>query len=142
MSTFDQAFTFVVGEEGGYVANPADPGGATKYGISQRAYPNVDIPNLTLDAAKAIYKRDYWDALHLDSEPYAHALCLFDCAVNQGVSRARQIAQTVQTSPFVVNFQAERMLHYASLPTFVTFGRGWSRRLLRTAIEATNGVLT
>jgi lysozyme family protein len=139
MSNFDNAFTFVVGEEGGYVNNPADPGGETKYGISKRAHPTVDIANLTLEGAKAIYKTGYWDALSLDSEPYDHALCLFDCAVNQGVERAKSLAQMVRASPFVVNFQAERALHYASLPTFSTFGRGWMRRLLRVAIEASKG---
>lgn len=142
MSTFDSAFAIVVNHEGGYVNNPADPGGETKYGISKRAYPTLDIANLTLEDAKAIYKRDYWDALNLDSEPYDHALCLFDCAVNQGVGRAKQLAAAVSFGPFVVNFQAERALHYASLPTWPTFGRGWMRRLVKTAIEATNGEST
>ena len=138
MSNFDNAFVFVVGEEGGYVNNPADPGGETKYGISKRAYPAVDIANLTLDQAKAIYKRDYWDKMSLDAQPYDHALCLFDCAVNQGVARATAISSGV-TGAFVVNFQTERALHYASLPTWPTFGRGWTRRLIRTAIEASKG---
>ncbi|OXE36892.1 MAG: hypothetical protein CGW95_04725, partial [Phenylobacterium zucineum] len=55
--TFDQAFEVLIGHEGGYTNNPQDPGGETKFGISKRAYPDQDIANLTLDAAKAIYKR-------------------------------------------------------------------------------------
>jgi lysozyme family protein len=40
---------------------PGDAGGLSKYGISQRSYPKLDIANLTLDAAAAIYKKDFWD---------------------------------------------------------------------------------
>ncbi len=136
---FDRAFAFVVGEEGGYVNNPADPGGETKFGISKKAYPDVDIANLTLEAAKAIYLRDYWNVMALDGLPYGAALCQFDCAVNQGVAMAKGLLHTGATSPqdFVIDFQAERALHYAKLQTFITFGRGWMRRLLRTAVEAT-----
>jgi len=49
-----------IAREGGFVDNPADPGGRTKYGISQRAYPGLDIAGLTVDDARAIYWRDYW----------------------------------------------------------------------------------
>ncbi len=46
--------------EGGYVIDPSDPGGMTKFGISKRAYPKLDIASLTRDEAVAIYYRDYW----------------------------------------------------------------------------------
>jgi lysozyme family protein len=136
--SFDAAFAFVVGEEGGYVNNPADPGGETKYGISHKSYPKLDIANLTLDQAKKIYKRDYWDPLNLDQRQDGAALCLFDCAVNMGLAAAHELFDKVATSsqPFVVAFQAERALRYAALKTFATFGRGWMRRLLRVTIEA------
>ena len=139
MSHFARAIAFILAEEGGLVDNPADPGGLTKYGISKRAYPTLDIAGLTVDQAKAIYRRDYWNPLGLDAiEKYGPALVLFDCAVNQGTKRAMQIKDKVSTSsqPFVVAFQAERALHYASLPTFATFGRGWMRRLIRGSMEA------
>lgn len=135
--SFERAFDHVVGEEGGYVNDPQDPGGETKYGISKRAYPGVDIKNLTLDVAKDIYRRDYWTPLRLDNRPYREALVIFDCAVNQGVARARSILDRIPPSAdFVAQYQAERALHYAGLPTFGRFGRGWMRRLVRTAIEA------
>lgn len=135
--SFEDAFKFVIGEEGGYVNNASDPGGETKYGISKRAYPNEDIANLTIERAKQIYRSDYWDALALDGRPYGAALCVFDCGCNEGLSRAKYLQSYVgPNSPdFVVMFQAERGLHYASLPIFAKFGRGWIRRLLRTAIE-------
>ena len=76
MSNFDRAFRFLIGEEGGYSADPHDPGGETKFGISKRAYPQLDIKSLTLDQAKAIYRRDYWDRLQLDARKYGPALVL------------------------------------------------------------------
>lgn len=126
MSYFDAAFAIVVGVEAGYVNDPADPGGETKYGISKRAYPNEDIPNLTLERAQTLYQRDYWDKMNCDAMSWELALITFDCSVNQGVSTARTIQRTTQNA---TQFQAERGVHYATLPTFTTFGRGWMRRL-------------
>src|SRR5207302_958519 len=60
MATFDKAIGTVLEHEGGYSFDPNDPGGETKYGISRKAYPGLDVKALTLDQAKAIYKRDYW----------------------------------------------------------------------------------
>lgn len=139
MSNFDRVMAVILSEEGGYVNNPADPGGETKFGISKRAYPNEDIKALTVERAKAIYERDYWKLMGLESQKYPAALVLMDCAVNQGVKRAQSILLKVATSSqsFVIAFQAERALHYASLPTFPTFGRGWMRRLFRVSAAAT-----
>jgi len=79
--------------EGGYTV---DTGGKTKFGISQKAYPNLDIPNLTLDQAKEIYKRDYWNRIQGDYiKSQKTAAALFDYAVNAGVSAAIKAAQTV-----------------------------------------------
>ena len=65
-TNFLRAVKEVLKIEGGYVNNPNDRGGETKYGISKRAYPNVDIKNLTLDKAKQIYYNDYWYNIKLD----------------------------------------------------------------------------
>ena len=138
MGFFDRAFQIVVGEEGGYVNDPRDPGGETKYGISKRAYPNEDIPNLTLDRAKALYKRDYWDKVRGDSiTDWGQALCMFDCAVNMGVGRAMHLAESVNSgTDFVVNFQTERALLYSRMAKWNVFGRGWIRRLIRISLLA------
>ena len=80
--------------EGGYVNDPADPGGETKYGISSRQYPDIDISMLTVEDAFAIYKKDYWDKLSLDNcESQVIANELFDTAVNMGVHKAAIILQ-------------------------------------------------
>ena len=56
--TFEEAMTFVLHYEGGYVNNPHDPGGETNYGISKRQYPDLDIQAITPSQALGIYRRD------------------------------------------------------------------------------------
>lgn len=88
----------VIIHEGGskITDDPNDSGGLTKYGISQKAYPGLDIRNLTEAQAIAIYKRDYWDRIGGDKIlSYNVAYALFDQAVNRGVSSALKIAQKV-----------------------------------------------
>jgi lysozyme family protein len=119
----------VVGEEGGYTFNPADPGGETNWGISKRAFPDTDIKALTRDDAIALYKAHYWDPLvpyNLDPQFMRVA---FECAVNQGLRKTTVLlaASKGQLSWFM----AERALSYAADSGFSTFGRGWFRRLFR-----------
>jgi len=94
MADFNKAVEKTLVNEGGYVNDPDDAGGETKYGISKRAYPSVDIKNLTTDEAKAIYKRDYWDKVKgdlIDDNSVAYEI--FDTAVNMGVRTASKLAQ-------------------------------------------------
>lgn len=66
MAVFDSnIMKTIVDIEGGYVNDPDDPGGETKYGISKARYPNYDIKNLTISEAEIIYRRDFWDYYHL-----------------------------------------------------------------------------
>lgn len=134
LGNFEAAFQIVVGIEGGYVNNPADPGGETKYGLSKRANPDLDIANLTLDQAHAIYRTKYWPQ-GADSWPYAEALLCFDTAVNGGHWPA-WLRMYSGRPDFIPCFQAEHGLYLASLPAFATFGRGWLRRLCTIAIAA------
>jgi len=69
MTAFDKAFEILIGHEGGYVNDVNDRGGETRYGISKRAYPHIDIANLTLAQAKEIYRTDYWDKVKCSSLP-------------------------------------------------------------------------
>lgn len=85
----ERALVDLFGHEGGLVNNPADPGGLTKFGISQRAYPKVDIKALTLESAASIYARDYWDATPAGAVgTYDLAYAIFDAAVNSGPKQA------------------------------------------------------
>lgn len=85
MANFHLALETVLEHEGGYVDDPDDPGGRTKYGISQRQYPDVDIQALDIEGVRRIYKRDYWDPLRLDElEDQGVATKVFDMHVLTG----------------------------------------------------------
>lgn len=85
---WESAFDLLMQNEGGYVNDPNDAGGKTKYGISKASYPNEDIANLTLERAKQIYKRDYWNRCKCDQLPDALSVAVFDFAVNSPAKTA------------------------------------------------------
>lgn len=68
-------------EEGGYVIHPNDPGGETKFGISKRKFPALDIRNLTREQAIEIYHREYWLAFRCGEFPPGLDFAMFDAAV-------------------------------------------------------------
>lgn len=88
---FDVAIEYVLENEGGLADHPNDPGGLTKYGISQRSYPDLDIANLTIEDAKEIYHRDWWE--YDEIEDVRIATKLFDTAINTGAVPAHRILQ-------------------------------------------------
>ncbi len=91
---FIRAITIVLRHEGGYVNNPADPGGETKYGISKRQYPSLDIKNLSVKEAEKIYFEDYWMKYGFEAIPYdGLAAKVFDIGVNVGPQRAIRFMQ-------------------------------------------------
>lgn len=152
---FNKAFERVIGHEGGYVNDPNDPGGETRYGISKRAYPNEDIKNLTLDRAKELYRRDYWDRLKLDQLPEEIRFDLFDAGVNSGLTAAAKFLQRAckvkddgiignQTiaaanamEPYRLDarLSAYRLMYLTDLPGWVHYGKGWARRVATNLIE-------
>lgn len=94
MSLFELAIDRVLENEGGYDNDPADPGGETKYGICKRSYPNLDIKNLTIQEAKHIYERDFWDANQLSKiNSQVVASKVFDMCVNMGSYRGIELLQ-------------------------------------------------
>jgi lysozyme family protein len=161
---FAAIFAILIGEEGGLSREASDPGNwtggrigvgnlaGTKYGISAAAYPDVDIVGLTLNAARAIYVRDYWDQIEGDDVPPQAALILFDSAVNNGVScaveymqmalgvkvdgvlgdgtrTARVAAVARDARGFAVEVLARRIDAMGNLSGWEEFGLGWSRRV-------------
>lgn len=87
-ATWPRASQFIIFAEGGLVEDPTDPGGLTNFGISRRAYPDLDIRNLTVDGALDIYHRDYWLKASCDKLPYPLDLLVFDTAVNEGIAES------------------------------------------------------
>jgi lysozyme family protein len=159
--SFETVVHMVLEHEGGYVNHPSDPGGETKYGISKRAYPEVDIAELTEDEAATIYKRDYWDRIKGDDLPAGVACAVMDYAVNSGISRASKALQSVcgisngdgiigpaslnalwttvknTSEEDVINGVTEqRQAFIRGLKIYETFGKGWERRITETHEKA------
>tara|TARA_X000001388_G_scaffold77607_2_gene79421 strand:+ start:726 stop:1232 length:507 start_codon:yes stop_codon:yes gene_type:complete len=164
---FNKAVKLILKHEGGYVDHPDDPGGETNFGISKRAFPDVDIKNLTEEKAAEIYKEKYWRKIFGPSLPPALAIHVFDYAVNSGVKRASKTLQRlVKTKPdgviglitveavgkhykkdqvkeqmiFIEQYRASRMDFLVGLKTFKTFGKGWTRRVNETHMEAMRNI--
>lgn len=155
MNGFDKAVEIVFHHEGGYVNDPVDPGGETRFGISKRAYPNENIRTLTRERARFLYFYDFWQPLALHNMPEPVTVLMFDMAVNLGHSAAVKVLQravNVQDDGIIgpitlaavrANFgrdllgeiTAQRILYYTSLGTFYRFGRGWVRRSMQTLLE-------
>ena len=158
---FDQAFDRLIGHEQGYTDNPKDPGNwtggrcnvgelkGTKFGIAANTYPDVDIKNLTLDQAKAIYYRDWWLKIGADDLPPALVYQMWDFAINAGMSTAKRAVQraisvvddgkfgpvtiakirSMELNDLLLRFNAQRLRHYTSLSTWPQFGKGWTNRV-------------
>jgi lysozyme family protein len=99
---FDICFAFTLREEGGYVDDPSDPGGATNMGITLATYrqwsddPNlgdVQVKDLMPKTARAIYRSLYWNPLRADALPAGVDLSVFDMGVNAGIWRSARLLQ-------------------------------------------------
>ncbi|MGC8982003.1 MAG: glycosyl hydrolase 108 family protein, partial [Minisyncoccia bacterium] len=66
---------------------------------SKRSYPELDIKNLTLDKAKEIYRKNYWEKLGCDKLPYPISIIVFDTAVNMGLSTANELMKKSNGDP-------------------------------------------
>ena len=155
-SNFEKALALVLEHEGGYVDHPKDPGGATNRGVTQavyNAYRKIrgrgmqSVKFITDDELRAIYKFQYWDKVQGDFLPTGLDYAVFDFAVNSGVGRAAKYLQAVLgvaqdgqigartlaaiTKPVnTINALCDRRMGFLrNLRTFLTFGKGWSRRV-------------
>ena len=124
---FDTAFEFILRWEGEYVNDPNDPGGATKYGISSRSYPNLDIENLTVYDAKGIYYKDYWLRSGCDELTPPMDIIIFDTSVNMGVSRAKGF---LNESTDWRDYLLLRLYTYSQFKQAPLYFRGWANRTL------------
>jgi lysozyme family protein len=147
--TFDQAVAFVLFHEGEWNRRPDEPGGLTRYGISRKAHPTVDLDALTLEGARAIYLADYWTPAGCPLLPAPLRLPMFDAAVQHSVRTAvKFLQQAVGATPdgimgphtlaaadrepwadTLVDFMARRFKLYALAPGQAVNGYGWGRRM-------------
>ncbi len=161
-ANFDAALALTLRWEGGYSDNPADPGGATNFGVTRatlahargRAVSKAEVRALTKAEAAAIYRQLYWDKIVGDSLPSGLDVAVFDCAVNSGPARAlAYLRQVVGVAPglraqerlvaalaalpadeIIRRYTKARLAFLERLKAFRIFGRGWKARVL--AVEA------
>jgi len=146
---FKSCIDRVLTAEGNYVFDPSDPGGETKFGICKRSYPNLDIKNLTRDQACALYHRDFWAKLNVDTLPISIAFQMLDFAVNSGSStvtracqRALGVADDGHIGPvtlnklgstehhiFAMRLLAQRLRFMVHCVNWPNASRGWSLRI-------------
>tara|TARA_R110002167_G_C12324473_1_gene619471 strand:+ start:156 stop:635 length:480 start_codon:yes stop_codon:yes gene_type:complete len=151
---FDEIIKVVLEHEGGYVNDPDDPGGETRYGISKRAYPDENIKDLTIERAVELYFRDYWTKYRVGDLPDRLRHIYFDMCINMGAGRATKVLQescnsknsekidvdggmgpaTIKAVSNVEPFRVRsfRVMYYAELvmkkPKMEKYWVGWFRR--------------
>jgi lysozyme family protein len=151
MSAYDDAFDALMGNEGGYVNNPADPGGETMWGVTFRVarengYTGA-MRDLPRETAKQIAKSQYWDPSHCDELDARVAFQVFDTAYNGGqpIKWLQQAVGAVPDGVFgpatrealqyndplkvVMRFNAYRLKYLGNLKNWPTFGHGWANRI-------------
>jgi lysozyme family protein len=149
---FDEAFDRLIESEGGYVSNPKDPGGETRFGVTiavarANGYqgPMKDLP---LEFSKNLYRGKYWAPIKAEQLPQALRFEVFDAAVNSGVGQAVKwlqravgtaedgiigpatIAASNAAGPHLAaNYDGIRLEFMTDLKNWPTFSRGWAKRI-------------
>lgn len=130
-AVIDAIIAFIIKyNEGGYVNDPLDPGGETKYGISKRSYPKEDIKNLTIERATQIYKNDYVKPViaFLSTANPNLFYQVVDMAINAGTGTAKKLYKPGMS---VEDYQKARIAYYKSLKNFPLYGKSWTNRTNR-----------
>ena len=168
ISNWQKSFKLMLKSEGGYVNNPADPGGMTNLGVTKATWENwvgresdeAEMRELTPEKVEPLYKKKYWDAVRGDELPMGLDYLMFDFAVNAGAGRAIKTLQTaigvtpdggfgsmtmaavqaVDPVELIERFSQAKEDFYRSLTTFATFGKGWLNRVADVKQHATSMV--
>ena len=123
-NAFVESMKFILKWEGGYSNHVKDPGGETKYGISKRAHPELDIANLSVEKALEIYYEDYWKKTGCSLLEMPLALCVMNTAVMSGPRRALGILEnTSDWKEYIENFRI--FLFNLNRKDFI---KGWTNR--------------
>ena len=154
---FDACLDEVLKAEGGFVNHPADPGGATKMGITRRTLSEFretevtdeDVRALTRAEAREIYRARYWTPMRCAELPAGIDLMVFDFGVNAGPGRSVRLLQrcagvaadgsigpvtlaavrACRAPDLIARLAEGRLSYYRGLEGFAHFGRGWTRRV-------------
>jgi len=154
---FAEALKKVLEHEGGFVNHPNDPGGMTNLGITKAVWEEHCGHRVTEKVMRALtpadvaplYKRKYWDKIKGDELPSGVDYLVFDAAINSGPGRAAKWLQGVvgveqdggigpktlaavkpySADELIKDYSKRRLSFMMDLPTWDTFGKGWSRRV-------------
>lgn len=163
-NNFNRCLAEVLKHEGGYVNHPADKGGATNLGVTQKTWQEWvgrvvsadDMKKLTVSDVEPLYHNRYWDACKCDALPSGVDYCVFDAAVNSGRVRAIKFLQSVVgTVPdgaigpitlastdsrgarlTIEQYCDKREAFLRDLSNFNAFGKGWVRRVAEVRAKA------
>lgn len=146
--SFESALALTLRFEGGYVNHPADPGGATSRGVTQRTYdawllkngmPATDVKDIPDKDVADIYRTEYWQRAKCDALPEPLATLHFDAAVNHGPKQANEFLKGSGGDPTLYLTLREAFYHRLVLkrPAMAVFLRGWLKRVekLRTLLK-------
>jgi len=154
---FDAALVKLLKHEGSFVNHILDPGGMTNLGVTRKVWEEftgkpateADMRALTPAKVGPLYKKRYWDACKCDDLPSGVDYAVFDAAVNSGPRQAAKwlqravkvaddgaigqqtlaVVKSVPADAVIQRFNEQRLMFLKALPTFATFGKGWSRRV-------------
>ena len=159
-AAFKEFIVRIIEREGGdrLTRDPDDPGGTTKFGVSQRAHKDVDVENLTYDQAVKIYYKQYYKPSKTNKLPAKLQEQYLDMIVNIGYSNGVKVLQRATNAkgkdkllvdgkigPKTIaavkrsrlepdRLSAYRILYYAKLcqrkPTLYKYYYGWYRRTI------------
>ena len=156
-SNFEASLAHVLQSEGGFVNNPSDPGGMTNLGCTKAVWEEfvghpvseADMRGLTPADVAPLYKRKYWDKVSGDDLPAGLDYAVFDAAINSGPGRAAKWLQEAvgvvadgaigqgtlaavaafDVQELIKAYNDKRLGFLQGLPTFGTFGKGWTNRV-------------
>lgn len=154
---FKRALPLVLKHEGGFVDHPKDPGGATNKGVTIATFRRyvkanatvADLKRISDEQVATVYYRHYWSAVNAAALPAGLDYAVFDFAVNSGPSRAAKFLQalvgakqdgrigpaTIEAvaafeTRFLINALCDKRTAFLKrLPTWKTFGKGWTSRV-------------
>jgi lysozyme family protein len=139
---FETCHAITAAWEGGWSNHPADPGGKTMYGITEKRWheyqdklkmKRTPVCNVTKAQALTFYRSEFWQACGAPSLFAGVDLAVYDASVNSGVSRGRKwllaSAGSNDHSETVKRICRARLSFIQSLKIWKTFGKGWGRRV-------------
>lgn len=157
---FERAYDRLLGHEKGYSNHPADKGGPTNWGVTQkvaRAHGYLgDMRDYPQALAHAVYRTDYWAPCQADALPEAVRYDVFDGAVNSGVGQSVRWLQRAAGVPadgalgpvtlkalgalpgavLAARYNGHRLMFMANLDNWDAFSEGWAKRIATNLLAA------